>query len=76
LEETIGVGQIRLANTVINQNIKKEQELSAQDEFKQYLFCVSINAGWNNCGSGKTYNSESCHHITVDNWSGLVVALL
>jgi hypothetical protein len=29
LEETIGVAQIRLANTVINENIKKEQKLSA-----------------------------------------------
>jgi hypothetical protein len=36
---------------------------------------VLIDAGWNNCGSGKSYDSDSGHHITVGNRSGLVVAL-
>ena len=45
LEETIGIAQIQLANTVINENIKKEQELSAKNNMEQYLFCVSIDAG-------------------------------
>ena len=75
LEETIGIAQIRLANTVINENIEKEKALSAMDDMERHLFCVSIDARWNNRGSGKSYNSDSCHHITVGNRSGLVVAL-
>jgi hypothetical protein len=75
LEEAIGAAQIIVANTVINENIKKEKELSEVDIDSRHLFCVSIDAGWNNRGSGKTYNSDSCHHITVGNRSGLVVAL-
>jgi hypothetical protein len=75
LEEAIGAAQIRMANTVINENIEKEKALSKMDDMERYLFCVSIDAGWNNRGSGKSYNSDSCHHITVGNRSGLVVAL-
>ena len=75
LEETIGIAQIQLANTVINENIEKEKALSAMDDMERHLFCVSIDTGWNNRGSGKSYNSDSCHHITVGNRSGLVVAL-
>jgi hypothetical protein len=76
LEEAIGMAQIRLANTVINENIEKEKELSKQDDMERYLFCVSIDAGWNNRGSGKSYNSDSCHHITVGNRSGLTMRSL
>jgi hypothetical protein len=51
LEEEIGVSQIILGNTILNENIMKEKELSARDNMYRYLFCVSINAGWNNRGS-------------------------
>jgi hypothetical protein len=36
---------------------------------------MSIDAGWNNHGSGKAYNSDLGHHI-MGNRSGLVVALV
>jgi hypothetical protein len=55
--------------------VSKEKELSEKDDKGCYLFCVSIDAGWNNHGSGKSYNSDSGHHITIGNHSGLVVAL-
>jgi hypothetical protein len=75
LEEKIGIFQIILGNTILNENIEKEKELSACDNMDRYLLCVSIDAGWNNRGSGKAYNSNSGHHITVGNRTGLVVAL-
>jgi hypothetical protein len=39
--------------------------LSERDNKNHYLFCGSIDDGWNNQGSGKAYNSNSAHHITV-----------
>jgi hypothetical protein len=75
LEEEIGKIQTVIGNSILNDNIKKEKALSQQDEFMRWLFCVSIDAGWNQRGSGHAYNSDSGHHITVGNRSGLVVAL-
>jgi hypothetical protein len=75
IEETIGKYQIQLGKTIICENIEKEKSLSKQDDKGRYFFCVSINAGWNDHASGKAYYSNSGHHITLENRSGLVVAL-
>jgi hypothetical protein len=75
LEEEIAKIQTTLGETIIDENVEKEKQLSEQNTAGQYLFCVSIDAGWNNRGSGKSYDSDSGHHITVGNRSGLVVAL-
>jgi hypothetical protein len=75
LEEAIAQYQIALGTTILEENVKKEQLLSEVDKFDRYLFCVSIDAAWNTRGSGKSYNSDSGHHITVGNRTGLVVAL-
>jgi hypothetical protein len=75
LEEAIGKTQVLLGNDILSENIEREKELSKQDKYGRYLFCVSIDGGWNNRGSGRAYNSDSGHHITVGNRSGLVVAL-
>jgi hypothetical protein len=75
IEETLAKAQIEVGKTTIGENIEKEKSLSKQDDKGIYLFCVSINVGWNNCGFGKTYNLDWGHHITVGNRSGLVVAL-
>jgi hypothetical protein len=65
MEEAIGKTQVILGNTILSENVEKEKELSEKDEKGCYLLCVSIDAGWNNRGSGKAYNSDSGHHITV-----------
>ncbi len=75
LEERIGKSQVILGNTIIDENIVKEKELSKKDSEDRYLFCVSIDAGWTTRGSGKAYNSDSGHHLTNGNRSGLTVAL-
>jgi hypothetical protein len=75
MEEAIGKTQVILGNTILSENVEKVQELSEKDEKGRCLFCVSIDAGWNDCGSDKAYNSDSGHHITVDNCSSLMVTL-
>ena len=75
MEEEIARIQTELGETIIDENVEKEKALSEKNLEGQYLFCVSIDAGWNNRGSGKSYDSDSGHHITVGNRSGLVVAL-
>jgi hypothetical protein len=76
LEEAIGKTQVLMGNNILNENsIEQEKTLSKQDEKGHYLFCISIDAGWNNRGSGRAHNSDSGHHITVGNRSGLIVAL-
>jgi hypothetical protein len=76
LEEEIAKLQTTFGEKIIDENIEKEKKLSETNKEGQYLlFCVSIDAGWNNRGSGKSYDSDSGHHITVGNRSGLVVAL-
>ena len=75
LEEEIAKLQTTFGEKIIDENVEKEKKLSETNKEGQYLFCVSIDAGWNNHGSGKSYDSDSGHHITVGNRSGLVVAL-
>jgi hypothetical protein len=75
LEVEIGKVEIELGNTILSENVEKEKLQCETDDDGRYLFCVSIDAGWNNRGSGKSYNSDSGHHITVGNRTGLVVAL-
>jgi hypothetical protein len=75
MEEELAKIQVSLGEDIIDKNIEKEKALSEKDDLQRYLFCVSIDAGWNNRGSGKSYNSDSGHHITVGNRSSLVVAL-
>jgi hypothetical protein len=75
IEETLGKAQIELGKIILGENIEKEKSLFKQDNKSRYLFCVSIDVGWNNRGSGKAYNSDLGHHINVGNQSGLVVAL-
>jgi hypothetical protein len=74
-QEEVAKLQILLGETIIDKNIEKEKALSEQDDLGRYLFCVSIDAGWNNRCSGKSYDSDFSHHTTVGNRSGLVVAL-
>jgi hypothetical protein len=59
IEETIGKYQIQLGKTFLGENIERGKNLSKQDNKGRYLFCVSINAGWNNHRSGKAYNSPT-----------------
>jgi hypothetical protein len=75
LEEKIGAMQVILGNTILEENLRKEKELSPVDENGYCKICASIDAGWNNKGSGKSYHSDSCHHITVGNRTNLVIAL-
>jgi hypothetical protein len=75
LEERIGVVQIALGRDIIAENILKEKALSKKTTEGLYLFSVGIDGAWNNRGSGKSYNSDSGHHFTVGNESGLVVGM-
>jgi hypothetical protein len=75
LEEVIGKTQVLVGTNILTKNIEQEKALLKQDDKGCYLFCVSIDAGWNNQGSDRAYNSNSGHHITVGKRSGLVVAL-
>jgi hypothetical protein len=75
IEVQIGKHQIAAGNSILEDNVEKEKQLSEVNDDSQFLFCVSIDNGWNNRGSGHSYNSDSSHHITVGNRSGLVVAL-
>ena len=36
---------------------------------------MAMDAGWTNRGTGKTYNSDSCQHITVGNMTQRVIGL-
>jgi hypothetical protein len=75
IEVQIGKHQIAAGKDILKENVEKEKQLSEVNDNSQHLFCVSIDNGWNNRGSGRSYNSDSSHHITVGNQSGLVVAL-
>jgi hypothetical protein len=75
IEESVAKVQIEAGKVIIGENVEKEKSLSKTDDKGRYLFCVLIDAGWNNRGSGRAYNSDSGHHITVGNRTGLVVAL-
>jgi hypothetical protein len=72
IEEAIGQAQVKLGEEIIVKNIKK---LSEKDDDGKSKLCISIDAGWNNCGSGSSYNSDSGHHITVENRSRCLIAL-
>jgi hypothetical protein len=74
MEVEIAAAQVSLGSDILDENIMKEKQKSVCKD-NNYLFCVSIDNGWNNRGSGKSYNSDSSHHITVGNRTGLVVAL-
>jgi hypothetical protein len=75
IEESIGRIQIALGQEILNENIAGEKLMSKQDEYGRYLFCVSIDAAWNTRGSGRSYNSDSGHHLVVGNETGRVVAV-
>jgi hypothetical protein len=72
IEEEIGRSQIVLRNTILDENVSKEKEISEKEDKGCYVFCVSIDADWNNRGSVKSYNSDWGHHITVGNRCGPV----
>ena len=75
IEVDIGKKQVAVGKKILEENVQKEIVLSEVNDDSQHLFCVSIDNAWNNRGSGRSYNSDSSHHITVGNRSGLVVAL-
>jgi hypothetical protein len=75
IEEALAKTQIEVGKAITGENIEQEKSVSMQDDKGKYLFCVSIDAGWNNPGSGKAYNLDLGHHITISNQTGLVVAL-
>jgi hypothetical protein len=64
-----------LGTGIIKENILKEKSLSEKDKGGRSKLCVSVDAGWNNRGSGRAYNSNSGHHLTIGNRTGKVVAL-
>jgi hypothetical protein len=74
--EKLGKAQIDLGKDVLyDENFIEEKKLSEKDKQDRSKFCISVDAGWNNCGLGKSYNSDSGHHLMVGNRSGEVVAL-
>ena len=75
IEVEIGKKQVSAGTTILDENVEKEKLLSEVNKDSQHLFCVAIDNAWNNRGSGRSYNSDSSHHITVGNRTGLVVAL-
>jgi hypothetical protein len=76
IEEKIGKAQIKLGEEIIVENINKEKKLSEKTCEGKSKLCVSIDAGWNNRGSGSSYNSDSGNHtITVGNRSRRFVVL-
>jgi hypothetical protein len=75
LEEKLGQTQIELGKDIIDKKVEEEKHLSEKDKKGRSKFCISIDAGWNNHESRKSYNSDSGHHQMVWKRSGKVVAL-
>jgi hypothetical protein len=75
IKEEIGKAQILFGKQIINDNIRHEKDLSMTDEKGRSKCSIEINATWNNHGSGKSYNSDSGHHLMVGNRSKKVVLL-
>jgi hypothetical protein len=71
IEEEIGKTQIKLGKEDITKNIHKEKKLSKTTEKGRLKLCVLIDTSWNNHGSGKSYNSDSSHHLMVGNRSNM-----
>jgi hypothetical protein len=75
MEVAIRTAQVSLAGSnILDENLERGKQKSVCKDNK-HLFCVFIDNGWNNRGPVKSYNSNSSHHITVGNRTGLVVAL-
>jgi hypothetical protein len=75
IEEELGQMLIKLGTKIIEENILNETSLSEKDKEGRSKLYVSVDACWNNRGSGKAYNSDSGHHLTVGNRTGKVVVL-
>jgi hypothetical protein len=67
IESDIGKAEIRFGQEIIEANLEEEKSLSEKDKFGRSKLSVAIDAGWNNRGSGRSYNSDSGHHLMVGN---------
>ena len=76
MEECVGLIQIALTKEIIQENLLLESDLSPWDPVHQcHGLSVAMDAGWTNRGNGKSYNSDSCQHITIGNRTQKVVGL-
>jgi hypothetical protein len=75
VETEIGKAEIMLGEEIIEANLEEEKSLSEKDKFGRSKLSVAIDAGWNNRGSGRSYNSDSGHHLMVGNRSKKVIAV-
>jgi hypothetical protein len=67
-EEEVAKLQIVLGDALLDASIKKEKAISKQDNKRRYLFCVSIDIGWNNCISRESYHLNSAGQPPYHHW--------
>ena len=75
LEEKIALNEIILSKMIIDDNVAKEMAVSPVDEKGKSELTVTMDAGWNNRGSGRSYNSSSCQHVVYGARTNKIVAL-
>jgi hypothetical protein len=74
IEAQMGQAQIGLGEDILLSNIEEEKRLSETDENGYSKICGNMDGAWTNRGSGKSYNSDSGHHLIVGNRSKKVIA--
>ena len=75
LEEKIALHEIILTKMIIDDNVAEEMAISPMDENGKSKLTVTMDAGWNNRGSGRSCNSASCQHIVYGGRTSKIVAL-
>ena len=76
-EEKVSVYHQALTNTILDENVAKEMELSSTDRKNggMRMLKTSMDGAWQHRGSGKGYNSDSGHHLLLGSMTGLVLAI-
>ena len=67
IEAEIGKAQVGLGKDILKANIEEEKSLSSVDSLGRSNLDTNMDGAWNNRGSGKSYNSDSGHHLIVGN---------
>jgi hypothetical protein len=74
IESEIGKAQVGLGKDILKANIEEEKSLSSVDSLGRSELDTNMDGAWNNRGSGKSYNSDSGHHLIVGNRTKKVIA--
>jgi hypothetical protein len=74
VEGEIGKAEVVLGKDILVTNIENEKSLSEKDLLGRSKLATNMDGAWNNRGSGKSYNSDSGHHLIVGNRTKKVIA--